>query len=229
MKPARDMARGVVTALQVLAEHEPSARMQRVRLVAFAGHKKRTMRAMICLGAGLLLAAAASAQSHYQCRTPGGSLYFSDRPCTGQLVYGGSNETPTLAPRSHASVGDAPKYLQYMSPRCASLNDALRTASARGLKYETMNTMRRDYQAECGENERDAQSQYSRNQGMERQQKNAERQSQLVAQNQARLHEDQCEESKRILLTKRNRPDLNEGERAELKRFEENYRARCTR
>lgn len=187
------------------------------------------MRAMICLGAGLLLAAAASAQSHYQCRTPGGSLYFSDRPCSGQLVYGGRNEPPTPAPRLPASVGEAPKYLQYMSARCASLHDALRTASARGLKYETMNTMRRDYQAECGENEREARSQYDRDQGMDRQQKNAERQSQLVAQTQARLHEQQCEESKRILLAKRNRPDLNEGERAELKRFEENYRTRCSR
>ena len=186
------------------------------------------MRAMICLGAGLLLAGAASAQSTFQCRTPGGSLYFSDRPCTGQLVFGGRNETPAPAPR-HASVGEAPKYLQHMTPRCASLHDALRTASARGLKSETMNTMRRDYQAECGEDEREAQSQYSRDQGIERQQKNAERQSQLVARSHARVQEQQCEESKRILLAKRNRPDLNEGERAELKRFEENYRARCTR
>jgi hypothetical protein len=185
------------------------------------------MKRLIFLGAALLVATGASAQAHYSCRTPGGSLYFSDRPCTGQLVFGGAPTPPT--PRSsYSGVGEAPGHLQYMSPRCASLNDALRTAGARGLKSETISTMRRDYRAECGENENEARMQYSRDQGAERQQKSAERQAQASAQSQAKLHEQRCEESKRILITKRTRPDLTEGERAELKRFEENYRARCS-
>lgn len=155
-------------------------------------------------------------------------MYFSDRPCSGQLVYGATQSAPPPA-RPIASVGQAPRHLQHMSPRCASLNDAVRTAYARGLKSETISTMRRDYQAECGEDENEARMQQSREAGAQRQQQVAERQSQAAEQNQAKLREQQCEESKRILVTKRNRPDLTTGERVELGRFEDNYRARCGR
>lgn len=184
------------------------------------------MKSLTCFGAGLLLATVASAQVNYQCRTPGGAMYFSDRPCTGQLVFGGTSHAPAPTP-SYAGVGQAPGYLEYMTPRCASLNDALRTAAARGLTSRTIGTMRRDYQAECGENESEARTQYSRERGAQQQQKRAELQMQTIEQSHARLHEQQCEESKRILLAKRKRPDLTDGERAELKRFEDNYRARC--
>ena len=185
------------------------------------------MRTLICLGAALLVATGASAQARYACRTPGGSAYFSDRPCTGQLVFG-ANTAPTPPQRTYPGIGEAPSHLQYMSPRCASLNDALRTAYARGLKSETINTMRRDYQAECGENENEARAEQSRDASAQRQQKYADQRAQITAKNEVRQREQQCEESKRILITKRNRPDLNEGERAELKRFEDNYRARCS-
>ena len=43
----------------------------------------------------------------------------------------------------------------------------------------------------------------------------------------ASMREQQCGESKRILLSKRARTDLTEGEKAELRRFEDNYRSRC--
>jgi hypothetical protein len=43
----------------------------------------------------------------------------------------------------------------------------------------------------------------------------------------AKLREQQCGESKRILVVKKARPDLAEAERVELRRFEENYLARC--
>ncbi|HEU4922585.1 MAG TPA: DUF4124 domain-containing protein [Burkholderiales bacterium] len=181
------------------------------------------MRTSICFIAALLLAANASAQLRYSCRSADGSTTFSDRPCTGQLFFA----TPSESSRSQPSIGTAPSHLQYMSPRCASLNDALRTAPARGLKSETISTMRRDYQAECGENENEARQQMSRDSSAQRQQRSAEQKAQTVARNDAKLREQQCEESKRILITKRNRPNLTEGERDELKRFEDNYRARC--
>jgi hypothetical protein len=128
----------------------------------------------------------------------------------------------------YPGIGEAPAYLKYMSPRCASLNDALRTAHARGLKYETINTMGRNYETECGEDEREAKAQYTRDNIAQRQQQYSDRRSQVAAQNQAQQHSQQCEESKRILIAKRNRPDLSENERAELQRFETNYRARCS-
>ena len=44
----------------------------------------------------LLAAAAASAQSRYQCRTASGTSYFSDRPCASQgiVYYGPAQATP---------------------------------------------------------------------------------------------------------------------------------------
>ena len=41
------------------------------------------------------------------------------------------------------------------------------------------------------------------------------------------MREQQCAESRRILLAKRARTDLSQGEKDDLARFETNYRARC--
>lgn len=116
-----------------------------------------------------------------------------------------------------------------MNARCASLNDALRTAQARGLRYDTISTMRRDYQATCGDNESEARNQQARETREARQQQVVDKQSQEAEQAQARLRAQQCEESRRILVNKRNRTDLTDGERTELARFEDNYRVRCGR
>ncbi len=42
-----------------------------------------------------------------------------------------------------------------------------------------------------------------------------------------RLWQKLCDESRGILATKKRRTDLNDGEKAELLRFEENFRSRC--
>ena len=114
-----------------------------------------------------------------------------------------------------------------MSPRCAGLHDALRTASARGLDYGTVNEMRKNYQRECSENESEARQQLSRERGEKRQVAKGEEDAAKRSMERSKLMEQQCGESKRILVTKRARTDLNEGERAELQRFEANYKARC--
>ena len=183
---------------------------------------------ILVLLAGLLAAGGAAAQARYQCRTSGGSLYLSDRPCSGQgMVYYGPSQTTPPPPRYVPSTGEAPAYLKYMSPHCSSLHDAIRTGPARGLTGTTLSTMRRDYSRECSENESEARNQYSREMGEQRQQKYAERQSQAQAMNQAKLHEQQCDEGKRIIFTKKKRTDLTEGEKADLQRFEESFRRRC--
>jgi hypothetical protein len=56
----------------------------------------------------------------------------------------------------------------------------------------------------------------------------AERQAEAKAMERTRLQEQQCGESKRILAVKRARTDLSAGEKADLQRFEENYKARCS-
>ena len=41
------------------------------------------------------------------------------------------------------------------------------------------------------------------------------------------IERQQCDESKRIIFVKEKRPDLTDGEKADLQRFEENAKARC--
>ncbi|WP_298925747.1 hypothetical protein [uncultured Ramlibacter sp.] len=207
--------------------------------------------AAICLAlAGLTGWGGAQAQI-YNCRTSAGTNYQSARPCaatTGTQVYSNSSSSrngsssgssvtyygPTESdsrPRYQPptpSVGEAPAHIRYMSPRCSSLHDALRTASARGLKHETVNEMRRGYQVECSEDEREAYTALSQERGEKNQQRRAEQSANMAQKERTALQQQQCGESKRILVTKRARTDLNEGEKAELQRFEDNYRARCS-
>jgi hypothetical protein len=189
----------------------------------------KTMRTLLCMALLLAVAGGAAAQNRYQCRTASGAAYLSDRPCSGEsgmVYYGPANTTPSYTP-SAPRLGEAPGHLRYMSARCASLHDAVRTAPARGLKHDTVNTMQRDYQRECAEDESEARQQFSRDQRDQRQQKVSERQSQVKEVERTKQQEQQCAEAKRILVTKQKRMDLSEGEKADLKRFEESFKSRC--
>ncbi|OYU45069.1 MAG: hypothetical protein CFE44_09485 [Burkholderiales bacterium PBB4] len=108
------------------------------------------------------------------------------------------------------------------------MNDAVRTSAARGLGYQAAQELRRNYQQECGAEENLARQQmYGYQQNQQRanyEQRNATVNTEM--QSQAAM--DQCRESMRIIKTKKNRPNLTDGEKAELQRFEDNVRARCT-
>ena len=189
------------------------------------------MIAVIALAA-LAGASATHAQVRYQCRSGSGDVYYSDLPCGGDTssapVYYGPTEQPPSHPRPIAPIGEAPEWITYMSPRCSALHDAMRTAAARGPDYATQNEMRRNYHRECGEDEGEARTKWARERGEKRQMARTEEEQQKRAQERTKLQQEQCGESKRILVTKRQRTDLNEGEKAELQRFEANYKARCS-
>ncbi|MEO5669735.1 MAG: hypothetical protein ABIR26_03490 [Ramlibacter sp.] len=191
------------------------------------------MRKAAFLGLACLMLASGGlhAQARYSCRISNGSTVISDRPCPaaspGVVYYGPDASSQYRQEQPLARIGEAPPHVKYMSARCASLNDALRTANARGLNSGTMATMQKDYRSECGENEQEAQALYSQEKGAKVKQRRAEKEAEKLEVDRASLREQQCGESKRILFTKRSRIDLNEGEKAELQRFEANYRARC--
>lgn len=167
-------------------------------------------------------------QTRYVCRQPNGSSVVSDRPCTTStaLIY-----YPPLNPTTSYSVipkaGMAPDHLQYLSPRCAAMNDAIRTSGVHGLNYQAVSELQRNYQRECAENENEARNRYSQERGEARKARLDAKQSAQQAQQQTEMAQQQCDESKRIIANKKKRTDLNEGERAELERFEANIRARC--
>lgn len=119
-----------------------------------------------------------------------------------------------------------------MSARCRSLSDTLRGGSS-GIQPDAYAGMRREYQRDCHDEESDASSRYSREQSEARKQRQEQEQQLRVAaqtsREEATRHAEQCRESRRILTAKRARTDLTEGERKDLKRFEDAYETRCQR
>ena len=183
---------------------------------------------------GLLLALLgvshdAEAQARYSCRQANGSFIQSDRPCVGTgLTYYPQLATPSTNSGSYVTrSGDAPEHLLYMNPRCSAMNDAIRTSSVRGLSYQAAAELRRNYQQECAENENEARDLLRQQQKDNRQAKNDVKRNVEVVQQQTQMAQQQCDESKRIIASKKRRTDLNEGERGELQRFEANIRVRC--
>jgi hypothetical protein len=179
-----------------------------------------------------LAASAAWAQARYACRLPNGSTVVSDRPCTGSaspgMVYYGPVEQPSTPSYYYQpQPGEAPEYLKYMNARCASMSDAVRTAGVRGLKMDAIAELQRNYRKDCAENEQEARVQLNAERQGRAQAKREEKQATAARTQQSQLAQQQCDESKRILVTKRKRTDLSDGEKADLQRFEENYRARC--
>jgi len=182
----------------------------------------------IALAASVLsISAGLNAQTRYTCSS-NGRIYQSTQPCPGGgLVYYGPSTNQPQYEAPLPKIGQAPANLKYLSPRCAALNDAIRTGPARGLKHETLSQMRQEYSSECSESESEASTRVSQDRNQIKQQSNEAKAAEKRELERASLREQQCSESKRILFTKRARTDLNEGEKAELRRFEENYRSRC--
>ncbi len=178
----------------------------------------------------LLCACMAPAQVQaqtYQCRDNTGRSYMSSQPCKPGMVYYAPLPERPVAPAYIPSVGDAPDHLKYMDPRCASLNDAIRTAAARGLKGDVVSDMRKEYNRECRESEQAAsrrlyEERNDKRKAAESEKKVAEREA-----NWTRAQQDMCGELKRVLRTKQARTDLSEGEQRDLQRSQEAYQRRC--
>lgn len=178
-----------------------------------------------------LLTAVSGAQAGYQCSS-NGSIYYSYQPCpTSGLVYRGPIESPNRYEAPTPKIGTAPDFLDRLSPRCSSLNDAIRTGPARGLKSDTLADLRQEYQQKCSEEENDVRTQMRSDQrDKKKQEKKQEQESQqleAIAQERTVLQQRQCYESKRIIDNKRARTDLTNGEKGDLQRFVDNYHRRC--
>lgn len=177
----------------------------------------------VCMGA---MSGGVTAQTRYTCNS-NGNIYQSTQPCpVSGLVYHGPVSNPRYEPPV-PKIAQAPASLSYLSARCASLNDAIRTAPARGLKYDTINELRSEYSRECADNEREASNRVSQDRNAQKQRMDDAKNADREERERASIREQQCGESKRILYTKRARTDLTDGERADLRRFEETYRSRC--
>ena len=189
---------------------------------------------LLALLALLSAADQAQAQSSYSCRMPDGRYMVLNYPCptgtTPGLSYHAPVAPPTPTPsyRPQTTTAPPPDFLPYLSARCSSMNDAVRTSTARGLGYQAAQELRRNYQHECGAEENLARQQMYGNQQSQRRADYEQRKATVTSEMQSQAATDQCRESMRIIKSKRARPNLTEGEKAELQRFEDNIRARCT-
>ena len=121
----------------------------------------------------------------------------------------------------------SPSSQSYLSPRCASLSDAIRSATARGLRHDTIKQMHNEYYNQCSEEENQANVRLYQERNDKRRQVTIDKANANLDKERAIQHQQQCAESRRILLTKGARTDLNDGEKNELRRFEDNFRNRC--
>jgi len=189
------------------------------------------------LGAVVVMACAAqaaSAQGMYRCSS-GGSTYYSDRPCgtgaaTGKLGSVGPDARRELPPTSTyiPPVGKAPTHLSYLSPECASLNDAIRTAPARGLKYNVISDLHQEYQEKCGEEDQMARRRVWQDKRDQREERLSQQAAEQRERTQQATSREQCNELLRILHGKRQQmASMTAGEKDDLQRFEASYNARC--
>jgi hypothetical protein len=181
------------------------------------------------------------AQTRYHCRDDRGNTFTLSRPCpegsrTTAAVAGpapSQYSPPRYSNTPVRSVPETPDHHQYMSARCRALDDNIRAGYSRGIKADVLEGMRREYRRDCREEEQDAHSRLStERRTRERERRDNEKASQQAAQasreQEARVAQ-QCAESRRILANKRGRTDLTEGEKNDLRRFEEAFLTRCKR
>jgi len=177
------------------------------------------------------------AQTTYTCRTQSGVAYRSSAPCPqsaqpqGMVSYG-----PTERPRREVSrpppkIERAGEELGYMSPKCASMQDGIRTGPARGLSQETLREARNTFNRECGD-ERMRASRQVRSDKRERQ-KEAEREQEMAQQRKfesaaaEERHRSQCAEMRISIRSRKQRANPTEGELRDLALFESRYEERC--
>lgn len=193
---------------------------------------------------GTLGASSVGAQTRYFCRDGNGNNYTSFRPCPEGSTTRTIEAVPVQPQSSYSynqpsrttvvrTAPDVPDHYSYMSGRCRTLDENIRNAYSRKIAPDVVQGLRNEYRRDCAEEERDASRRmYDDRRSGDRQRREEEQSAQLAAdtarQQDARQAQ-QCAESQRILNNKRARTDLTEGERADLKRFEEAFLARCKR
>lgn len=93
-----------------------------------------------------------------------------------------------------------------------------------------MAELRADYQRRCGDDEAAARQRLREAQAQERDRRQDQQAAADAERSRAQLSAEQCHEMLRILHGKRQRTAaMSDGEKADLQRFEDNYKVRCPR
>lgn len=128
-------------------------------------------------------------------------------------------------------LGPPPPELRYMSPKCASMSEAIRTAAPEIRRLPSHQELRQRFNLECGQEQSEARRRLHQEQSKAREEEARAdyeaRKRQLEQENAARTQTAQCQEMFQALEARRKRPNLTEGEQRDLQMFEGRYRQRC--
>lgn len=118
---------------------------------------------------------------------------------------------------------------RHLSPRCASLNDAMRSAAQQG-NYNTMRDLRQEFMRKCTDEAQAAMQSTYRERENEREQQQEQRRQVEQAQAQSRATAQQCDGMRDVIQIKRKREaTLNPTEVAALRQLETSFNERCLR
>lgn len=173
----------------------------------------------------------------YACKTDKGVPYRSNNPCPWQqkteLRYYGPVTPPPASNRPVQRVERAGDELKYMSARCQTMKEGIRTAPNRGLSYATVQELRHNFARECGDEEMDAMSKARSDHDTQRNQEkesNAhDQQRELQVKADLDRNRQQCAEMRLSIQNRKQRPNPTEGELKDLERFEQRFQERCGR
>ncbi|HEX5685474.1 MAG TPA: hypothetical protein VFY73_15745 [Ideonella sp.] len=127
------------------------------------------------------------------------------------------------------AVDSASEINRHLSPRCASLNDAMRSAAQQG-NYNTMRDLRQEFTRKCADEAQAAVQTTYRERENEREQQQEQRRQAEQAQAQSRATAQQCDGMRDVIQSKRKRETtLNPTEVAALRQLEASFNERCLR
>jgi hypothetical protein len=127
-------------------------------------------------------------------------------------------------------AGETPSEMnRYLSPECATLNDGLRSA-AKQRNYNTVMTLRREFDRKCGDEVSDAYSQRQQDQMRQFDQRQEHRRELVAARARTQAQTEQCAGMRDVIQSRRKREaTLNPTEVAALRQLEATYNERCLR
>lgn len=194
------------------------------------------LRAVLVLGLLTIGSSGTWAQS-FSCTTASGVRYLSKAPCPvgskppGITYHGPRPSQPSFRNPTTVAVPRASEELTYMGSKCASMQEAIRTAPARGINAITVRDLRRNFDLECQDERQRALQRLATDKRESRQLADekfkAGQQQKLDAKQAEQKLMDQCAEMRRSLHQRKQRQATSEGEARDLALFEERYTLRC--
>lgn len=194
------------------------------------------------LALAVLLAASSGAApgQTYRCQV-GGSVVLSDRPCRTAPApqepklgaIGPSTPSTTYRPGSGTAVRPAARvqdHVKYLSPACADISEAIRTAPARGVPHTVVHELGVEYRQKCEVEDQDARKKAAQDESDRRAVLQGQRDATLAAKEEAQARASRCSGMKDAITSRRRREsELKPPERDSLRALEATYNDVCVR